>query len=57
MSDEQGRTADDFATVDDFLAWLGGKRYEASADPTSPVEGGASVPPSSAATPRTEQED
>ena len=57
MSDEQGRTADDFATVDDFLAWLGGKRYEASADPTSPVEGGASVPPSSTATPRTEQED
>ncbi len=57
MSDEQARTADDFETVDDFLAWLGGNPYEASAEPTSPVEGGVSVPPSSAATPRTEQED
>jgi hypothetical protein len=51
MSDEQGRTADDFATVDDFLAWLGGKPYEASAEPTSPVEEVASDPPSSTETP------
>ncbi len=54
---DAGRTADDFATLGEFFAWLGGKPYEASAEPTSPVEGGASVPPSSAVTPRTEQED